>query len=53
MLQPAKRKKFKKGVEEYMKVANARDKRDLSKFPGFNFEPIEGTKNQHSIRIGG
>jgi len=34
-------------------VANSCDKRDLSKFSGFHFETIEGTKNHYSIRIGG
>ncbi len=34
-------------------VVNARDKRDFAAFSGFCLENIEGTKNQHSIRIGG
>ena len=34
-------------------VVNARDKRDFDTFSGFRFENIEGTKNYHSVRIGG
>jgi plasmid maintenance system killer protein len=34
-------------------VANARDKKDFLVFSGFRLENIVGTKNQHSIRIGG
>jgi len=34
-------------------VVSARDKRDFDTFSGFRFEAIEGTKNYHSIRIGG
>ena len=34
-------------------VVNARDKKDLNTFSGFRLETIEGTKNHHSIRIGG
>ena len=47
-IQPAEKARW------WIKVlANARNKKDFAIFSGFRLENIAGTKNQHSIRIGG
>ena len=47
-IQPAEKARWRIKV-----VVNARSKKDFAIFSGFRLENIVGTKNQHSIRIGG